>query len=58
MHFTQKKSPLWSQNDWGKKKPSFFYNKELREFVKKQSTEVSSNPSNGENRTRETKLAC
>ena len=48
MHFT-KKGVLYGHKMTLGKKPSFCYNEELQEFVKKQSKEVSSNPSSGEN---------
>lgn len=48
MHFT-KKGVLYGHKTTLGTKPSFFYNKELEEFVKKQSQEARSNPSNGEN---------
>ena len=48
MHFT-KKGVLYGHKMTLGKKQSFCYNEELQEFVKKQSKEASSNPSNGEN---------
>lgn len=48
MHFT-KKGVLCGHKMTLGRKPSFFYNEELQEFVKKLSKEASSNPSNGEN---------
>lgn len=48
MHFT-KKGVLYGHKMTLGEKPSFFYNEELQESVKKQSKEVSSNPSSGEN---------